>query len=125
MNTPCTEIAKLDVEYEESEDPTVPENTTRMNIYYRSNSYKEIRQMRAYTINMLVGNIGGFFGLLLGYAFVQLPGLLKSVISGINRCFYKSEGKIDKINGKVVHVQEISSLSNTDFQLPMYITLKN
>ena len=84
--TPCTEIRKLDLEHEETEDATVKENQTRISLHFIGNSYKEIRQMRAYTLLMLVGNVGGFVGLLLGYAFVQIPGSVYATY-----CFFKGK----------------------------------
>ena len=81
--TPCTEIMKLGIDYEEPEYDTLKEDTTRISWYYRTNTFKEIRQMRAYTGMMLLGNVGGFFGVLLGYAFVQVPSLLNIIIRSI------------------------------------------
>jgi hypothetical protein len=106
INPPCTEITKINVEYEEPEAGTVPENTTQIDWIYRSNSYKEIRQMRAYTTNMLVGNVGGFFGLLLGYAFVQLPTLLHFIFDGLKSYFFKLNGNINQRNANVIKVYQ-------------------
>ena len=78
-NSPCHEIMNLGIDYEEPEDRTVLNDTTRISLYYRSNTFKEIKQMRAYTGTMLLGNVGGFFGVLLGYAFVQIPGFINII----------------------------------------------
>ena len=78
-NSPCNEIMNLGIDYEESEDRNVTEDATRISLYYRSNTFKEIKQMRAYTWMMLFGNVGGFFGVLLGYAFVQIPGFINMI----------------------------------------------
>ena len=78
-NSPCIEIVNLGIDYEESEDRNVTEGATRISLYYRSNTFKEIKQMRAYTGMMLLGNVGGFFGVLLGYAFVQIPGFINMI----------------------------------------------
>ena len=82
-NTPCTEIQKVDMSYEETEDFSLDSNVTRIQLYYLAGKYKEIRQMKAYTAMMLFGNIGGFMGLLLGYALVQIPGLMQSIMHNI------------------------------------------
>ena len=75
MNTPCNEISKLDLEYEDAVDVSdLRENETKLSVYFRNKVYKEIRQIRAYTFMSLIGNVGGFVGLLLGYALVQIPG---------------------------------------------------
>ena len=78
-NSPCNEIMNMGIDYEEFEDKNVTDDTTRISLYYRSNTFKEIKQMRAYTGTMLLGNVGGFFGVLLGYAFVQIPGFINMI----------------------------------------------
>ena len=82
-NHPCTEIQKVDIDYEETDDVSLGPDETRIQVYYLSSTYKEIRQMKAYTIMMLFGNVGGFVGLLLGYALIQIPSLIHSTF----RCF--------------------------------------
>ena len=82
---PCKEIRKLDIEYEDPDDVhDVPENHTQITVYFRNNFYKQIIQVRAYTLMSLVGNVGGFVGLLLGYALVQLPGLISIIHTYFN-----------------------------------------
>ena len=56
-------------------------NQTRIHVSYLSNTFKEIQQMKAYTIMMLFGNVGGFVGLLLGYALIQIPNLVHSTLN--------------------------------------------
>ena len=77
--SPCTEIVKISTDYAEPKDDNLDVNTTKISVYYRMDTYKEIKQMRAYTGMMLLGNVGGFFGILLGYAFVQVPDLLNLI----------------------------------------------
>ena len=38
--------------------------------------YLEIKQIRAYSFSSLVGNVGGYMGLFLGYAILNFPSLL-------------------------------------------------
>jgi hypothetical protein len=86
-NAPCDEIRKLDFEYEDGVDVSdVQENETKLTIYFRNNVYKEIRQIRAYSFMSLIGNVGGFVGLLLGYALVQIPGSIFAVYN-----YFKTE----------------------------------
>ena len=42
-------------------------------IYYPDNTYKEIRMVKAFDIETLIGNGGGYLGLFLGYSVLQLP----------------------------------------------------
>ena len=77
--SPCTEIVKISTDYAEPKDDNLDVNTTKISVYYRMDTYKEIKQMRAYTGMMLLGNVGGFFGILLGYAVVQVPDFLNII----------------------------------------------
>ena len=80
LKPPCNEISKLDIEYEEQDPATdVLDNQTSLTVFFRSNRYKEIIQIRAYTFMSLIGNVGGFIGLLLGCALVQIPGALRTI----------------------------------------------
>ena len=53
---------------------------------YRQTSFTEKIQTRAFTFDDLVGSCGGFIGLFLGYALIQIPELLEFT-------FYFMEGK--------------------------------
>ena len=44
--------------------------------YFPRKFYKEIKRVRAYDIETLIGNGGGYIGLCLGYSFLQLPTFL-------------------------------------------------
>ena len=50
-------------------------------VIYNSGSYREVRHIRAFDIQSLVGNIGGYIGLFLGFAFWQAPEAAKRVIN--------------------------------------------
>ena len=50
-----------------------------MRVKYRSQEYKEIRQIRAYDAQSLIGNAGGYIGLFLGCALRELPSFLRIV----------------------------------------------
>ena len=48
---------------------------------YNSGSYREIRHVRAFDIESLVGNLGGYIGMFLGFAFWQAPEAALVLIS--------------------------------------------
>ena len=81
----------MDISYQESViDKNVEPNTTLINLYYfNCNEYKEIRQMQAYTGMVLVGNIGGFLGMLLGFALVQIPDLIYNGFYNLKNTFFE------------------------------------
>ena len=49
-------------------------------VYYQSN-FRESIQVRAYTLDDLVGMLGGYLGLFMGYALVQIPMLISMLIN--------------------------------------------
>ena len=51
--------------------------------------FKEIKQTRAYSLQSLVGNVGGYLGLFLGYAIMDLPPLINSFVSWIKNRIFK------------------------------------
>ena len=50
----------------------------KVRLWFRSNRFMEIKQIRAYNLQNLVGNGGGYIGLFLGYSIVQLPSMMIS-----------------------------------------------
>lgn len=50
----------------------------KVRLWFRSNRFMEIKQIRAYNFQNLVGNGGGYIGLFLGYSMVQLPSMISS-----------------------------------------------
>ena len=84
---PCQRIEKLLWEYEEisyKHDSIVDssfypkENVSyyALSMQFFDISYKQIEQIRAYDFQSLIGNAGGYIGLFLGYAILQLPELI-------------------------------------------------
>ena len=52
-------------------------------------------QIRAYTLDDLVGSCGGYIGLFLGYALIQFPQILESAFDTLKRKFHNE--KIDSM----------------------------
>ena len=44
---------------------------------FQSPNYKEIKQIRAYNVQSLVGNSGGYIGLFLGYTIKVIPNYIQ------------------------------------------------
>ena len=53
-------------------------------VYFAETTYKEIRQVRAYDIDSMFGNISGFIGLILGCSVVQFPDFVHNLWYGIS-----------------------------------------
>ena len=71
-NPPCTEIKRLRVEFLEK-DCEEENDILEFNMVFRDLTYKEIKQNQAYDTKKLIGDIGGYIGLLLGYALLGMP----------------------------------------------------
>ena len=48
-----------------------------LNINFQSQTFKEIKQVRAYNAQTLVGNAGGYIGLFLGYTIREIPSFIR------------------------------------------------
>ena len=84
LNPPCRQVLKIDSSYREQTageglDKGLSNDEVLLKVYYRSHTYREIGQIRAYNAMALFGNVGGFIGMLLGYAFVQIPMLVHTL----------------------------------------------
>ena len=53
---------------------------------FLSGHFKEIKQVRAYNVQSLVGNAGGYIGLFLGYTLKEMPFFLKTLY-GFTKCW--------------------------------------
>ena len=51
-----------------------------MNQLYHQSTFTEKIQTRAYTIDDVVGTVGGYVGLFMGYAIVQFPEMMRSIL---------------------------------------------
>ena len=99
---PCFEVSKLvagisqqrlSIKEEEEEYPSIIgkldniTNWKRITLYFNENEFKLIEQVRAYTVQGLIGNAGGFVGLFIGCALYDLPSLLTLKINIIHALF--------------------------------------
>ena len=50
-------------------------------IYFQGSTYKLIEHVKAYDFQSLVGNVGGYIGMFLGYSFLNIPGSLSIMFS--------------------------------------------
>ena len=81
-NPPCTEIKRLQVEFLEK-DCEEENNILEFNMVFRDLTYKEIKQNRAYDTKKLIGDVGGYIGLLLGYALLGMPEFIRRICGSI------------------------------------------
>ena len=96
-NPPCTEIKRLQVEFLEK-DCEEENNILEFNMVFRDLTYKEIKQNRAYDTKKLIGDVGGYIGLLLGYALLGMPDFIRRICESLYRTLFKN---MDRANNKL------------------------
>ena len=57
----------------------------KIRLWFRSNQFMEIKQIRAYNFQTLVGNGGGYIGLFLGCTIIELPSMISSAYAWMQR----------------------------------------
>ena len=68
-------------------------STFKVLIEFPDSSFMEIKHVREFDIQSLIGNSGGYLGLFTGYALLQLPGLivlLQKCVSKILSRYYNT-----------------------------------
>ena len=78
---PCRTIKKFQIDYVEENVPSVEgddegEGWFIIELIINANAYTEVKQVRKYSIQSLVGNAGGYIGLCLGYAIWNVPAVV-------------------------------------------------
>ena len=81
IHPPCQGMEKIDYSFEDHvyEEKDISWNTTSSHglfwfgLYIYDQKYKEIVQIKAIDVNGLIGYIGGYIGLILGYSILQIP----------------------------------------------------
>ena len=77
---------------------TVPFNESYfvLRTEYKQASFLETRQVKAYDMNSLVGNVGGYIGMFLGYALLNVPNILNDFLQKIVK--NESKQQISSVN---------------------------
>ena len=101
---PCLEVQYIKMSYKDLPPNTLDtrNNTSggsqgnwfKIRLWYRSPTFMEIKQVKAYCFESVVGNGGGYVGLFLGYSLVQLPNLAKFLLSFLHKRFGNNNDKL-------------------------------
>ena len=96
---PCTDIKKLQIDHivktttntvrEElgvkGDKYTTNDTWFEIRLEIQTDSFKEIRQKRAYSPQNLIGNLGGYLGLFIGFTLLDLIKCMKLFSSGVRK----------------------------------------
>ena len=101
----CIELKRISYEYDDGEfefnvlESNTPElkpidemdkNVTQFLVIFEDSGIKEIKQLRSFGIASLVGNVGGYIGLFLGFSIIQLPSFCAFLYQNIKGLFNKT-----------------------------------
>ena len=94
---PCIEIADMQIEYKDIEskqqkkvdeysiDGNRNESQSldwfKVRLWFRTNDFMEIKQIKSYELESFVGNVSGVIGLFLGNGLIHLPYLIINIYS--------------------------------------------
>ena len=89
---PCLDIEKLQIEFVEENIPIADGESDEeregwfvLDYVVPIQKFKEIKQVRKYSVQSLVGNLGGYIGLFLGYAIVNIPTMTLEIWKNIRK----------------------------------------
>ena len=90
-------------------------------VLHRQTMFREIKQIVAYDIDSLYGNIGGYMGLFLGYALLNLPTLFLILFGSIKKRFLETKtpkkSKQNKVNDDVPNNNLMMMLGTTTIMM--------
>ena len=90
---PCNGMEKVNYEVTEYDLEEANPAYLEVMFWHTDLTYKEVKMKRAFDLSALVGNIGGFVGLFLGYALIMIPALLKTIVTKVYG-FWKDKSRI-------------------------------
>ena len=83
---PCQSIESLTYDYSETKGVDKNQESRFMVIVHFPNlKYRQIEHVQEYDVESLVGNIGGYIGLFLGYSLINFPRFIISLLDIIRK----------------------------------------
>ena len=79
---PCDQVQTATFtiqEIDRKEYENNPDNNGSLGIIFNSPDYREIKHIQDFNFESLIGNIGGYIGLFLGFAFWQIPDVINII----------------------------------------------
>ena len=81
---PCDQVQTATFNIQEVlRTPTdnTPNTSATLGIAFNSHVYREIQHNQDFNLESLIGNMGGYIGLFLGFAFWQIPGAISNILN--------------------------------------------
>ena len=131
---PCRSVKKMDIHYLELDLPQRERSSITMRATFIDQTYTEIVRVKAFDMNALIGNIGGYIGIFVGYSLIMMiPDWIMKLIKCFRnhqeksylvlsvytqkyekRCNYKRKAvNINKLRQKVERKQHKKNISET------------
>ena len=85
MHAPCNSLEKLHFDYFEFDLPEESDPHFIISIVFVDIKFREIVSIRSFDIQSLFGNIGGYVGIFIGYALLQVPEALVQFVKRIRK----------------------------------------
>ena len=90
---PCQSVFHSHFDYEDIDiDDVLTPTQIRLEVHSLHPTFKYIEHIQALDAQSLIGNSGGYLGLFLGYALIQLPNAVAVLARKITKHFCESEG---------------------------------
>ena len=87
--SPCQVIENLTYDYsEKSGVDSRAKSRFMVLVHFPNQKYREITHVQEYDVESMVGNIGGYIGLFLGYTLLHFPRFMLSVFAYIKNKFF-------------------------------------
>ena len=85
---PCDEVQSVSYNIEEfNKEPNTSIDSTNILFLFKYGKYKDIRHIRSFDVESLIGNMGGYVGLFLGFAIWQVPDAIELIFKVARRIF--------------------------------------
>ena len=78
MKQLLVEFGELEVSVDENDNGR-GKDYIELNMVFPDLTFTEIKQRQAYDVKKLIGDVGGYIGLLLGYALLGMPGFVRKI----------------------------------------------
>ena len=90
---PCRSISKIQFDFEDIEYPLESTGCYMVRLNMVDSTFKQIEQIAAFNFESLVGNVGGYLGLFLGYALLNVPKLIQEAYDWVKNRFKNKNAK--------------------------------